>query len=177
MTLTEIVLWIPVAAVLIAAAGYLIAVEDMFTATRERFENWAYINGGAVRANSPDADQFWGRARPWTPTRGLRNRPLNQFNTDVQVVPDSNGGVTLQARRPTWADGRKLNRVDLAATIIRTKAADASACPKCVGWWASIPPAAVLAYTAGLPIGIPLLCAHLAGWGLFRIWFKMAVNA
>ena len=138
----QLILYLPIAAGLCWAAGSIIAIEDWWGDTRRRFEDWAYRDGGKVRANHPDADDFWHRARPWYPLGGEDPSPLR-----------------LKPRR-------RRNRVCTAA---RTKLADMVGCPVCSGWWGGLAAGVVLCAAGGpWDLSLAWVGVQLAGWGVAR---------
>lgn len=137
-----LIAYLPVAVGLAWCTGSIVAVEDWWGDTRRRFENWAYRDGDKVRANHPDADDFWHRARPWYPFHEDDPSPLR-----------------LKPRR-------RLNR---AATAARCKLADMVGCPRCSGWWGSLIAGTVFCAWAGpWDFGPAWLAVHAAGWGIAR---------
>lgn len=154
--IAALVLYVPVAACLAWFAGNVIAIEDWWGDTRRAIEDRIYrpapVNahgvptgpsmGDRVRANHPDADDFWHRVRPWYPFGGEDKAPLR-----------------LKPRR--WH-----NRL---ATVARGKFGDMIGCPRCSGWWGSLLLGTVLMAWAGpWDLSWGWLAAHMAGWGIAR---------
>lgn len=171
----SMVVFVAVDVLLCWAAGFLLAEESVVAGLRERFENWAYRSADTVRSADPAdqlaADQLWDRAQPWTPRR-WRYWGVVTFDdspdADGRRVPHrrANGLLVYGAPR---LDGRRLTKVEFAATVMRAKAADLWGCPKCAGMWGGAVLAAGLFRYGDWPFVWPLVVVlHAAGWGLAR---------
>lgn len=162
----RLVVFVAVDVLLIWAAGFLVAFEDVFGGWRERVEEAAFVDADLVRLGDDAADGWrvdkaWDRWQPWLVGRRRRALPDGasrwRHRGDVSWTAPPSGGredrrayVRVMGRpRPhrdrstgvlgygaVLVDGVRLDRVSVLATVARGKVADAWGCPRCSGLWA-----------------------------------------
>jgi hypothetical protein len=154
------------------AAGYLITTEDVFSGTRNRFEDWAYRDADVVREEDRrrwmEFDLLWDRAQFWRP--GAK-RGVCSFMIGVKgrKVPhrDQRSGLLLYG--VPLLDGEPLGLVGRAGTLARTKTADLVGCPKCSGMWGGTVVALAASHWGPWRFGwLVVVVCQVAGWGLAR---------